>query len=280
MCRKKGSFIMFISSWDEKLELLKEYLKEHDGKYPRQDEVYKNVNIGAWVNTQRTAYNNGQILPDDSRKYASYRLSKERIDKLNSISFSWCLDSVRSDDLWNKNYELLKEYLRFHDGKFPKQTETYKGIRLGSWVAVQRTIYNNGNKCKNGEIRYNSSLLTEERIDKLNEIDFVWVLPVEDKWNTRYNLFVKYLEEHDRKYPKQGEVYENFMIGAWVNVQRTIYNNGTLMDNGSIKYDNLSLSKERLEKLKAIDFKWYSYCKMDYIRTLKSYKKYMLVKRK
>ena len=271
---------MFISNWDEKLELLKEYLKEHDGKYPRQDESYKGVFIGAWVNTQRTAYNRGEILPDGSRKYASFRLSKERIDKLNDMSFLWSIGAVRSDDLWNKNYELLKEYIKEHDGKFPGRSECYKGFKIGNWLIVQKSVYNNGEKCDNDLIRYNTSILTKERIDKLEELNIDWTLPKKEKWNLRYNLLVKYLKEHNGEYPKQNEIYEDFLLGAWVNTQRLILNNGTLMDDGSMQYDQLMLSKEKLEKLNEINFKRYSYNKKEYVQILKSYRKYITIKRK
>ena len=58
-------------------------------------------------------------------------LSKERIEKLNSIScWSWDIQ----EDKWNKNIPLLKKYISQHGNCTIPQSFVVDGIKLGVWV--------------------------------------------------------------------------------------------------------------------------------------------------
>ena len=182
--------------WDKNFNLFEEYLKEHNGKYPTAYEYYKDFNIGKWVISQRSIYNNGEKQDDESFKYDGKILTKDKIDRLNSIDFKWKINC--SDETWNKNYELLKEYLKNHDNNYPSSYEFYKGLNLGQWVGMQRTIYNNGELQEDGTIRYGAkkySIITQERIEKLNEINFEWVV----NKNNYYSKEIKTKEELEKK---------------------------------------------------------------------------------
>lgn len=67
-----------IEEWNYKLELLKEYLKITNGVYPTQDVIYKDVNLGTWVATQRLTYCKGIKQADGSIKYNRHNLSKKK----------------------------------------------------------------------------------------------------------------------------------------------------------------------------------------------------------
>ena len=151
--------------------MLKEYLKEYNGNYPKQNDVYKEENLGAWISIQRAIYNNGEKQEDGSIMYNGNILTQEQVKKLNEINFIW--DYYESN--WNQNYELLKEYLKKHNGNYPKAKEVYQGENLGFWINNQRAVYNNGEKQKDGPIIYSGNILTKEQIKKLNNIGFIWV---------------------------------------------------------------------------------------------------------
>jgi len=134
-----------------------------------------------------------------------------------------------------------------------------KHPQLGNWVHWQRQLYRRNYSL--GE----STSLTEERVQLLNELGFEWTRTRSSKsseqqtlsgressinnnnmkmsrselWNLRYNELLLYKEEHGNcrvpiSYPK---------LGSWVSVQRVQYKKG-------------KLSEERTEKLNEIGFEW------------------------
>lgn len=262
-----------IEEWNYKLELLKEYLKITNGVYPTQDVIYKDVNLGTWVATQRLTYCKGIKQADGSIKYNRHNLSKEKIDKLNEIGFNWVVDiSIKNNKSWEEKYELLKEYLIENNGEHPTQTTSYKGVMLGAWICEQRNIYNNGVRNKNGELVYRGTKLTDDRIEKLNNINFEWkasVVEVYDKnWNKKFEILKEYLNDHNGIYPKQKEVYKNVKIGAWVSLQRVIYTLGKVNKDGSFIYHKNVITREQFERLREINFPWFTYTYFDYNRKI------------
>ena len=182
---------------------------------------------------------------------------------------------------WDNTFELLKEYLKENDEIYPKQSEYYKEVALGQWINRQRTIYKNGILQEDGSIKYKTYFLTKERIDKLNEINFEWTNTTYDKnWNNIFENLKEYLKENDGQYPKYNEYYKGIALGQWIITQRAIYYNGTLQEDGSIKYKTYFLTKERIDKLNEINFEWIDYTEKDYFNKIKSNIKKILLKRK
>lgn len=135
-----------------------------------------------------------------------------------------CSDTIlsRNDLKWEVNFVDLKQYTEENKGKFPPYN-----MRLGNWVDKQR-------------IKYRNSLLSNERILKLESIGILWnpIVNVADGWNSHFNEFVQYLENNKGAYPKWST-----SLGKWVGHQR---------DNNN----NSRLSQERIDKLNSIGFKW------------------------
>ena len=74
-----------------------------------------------------------------------------------------------NDNTWNKMYELAKKYYEHYgDLKISRSFKTVngyetdeKGYKLGIWINTQRT-------------NYNKSILSEDKIKKLEEIGMMW----------------------------------------------------------------------------------------------------------
>ena len=128
--------------WMERYQQLKIYYHQHGNcKVPYR---YKeNVPLANWVIKQR-------------QDYKKNKLSQEKIELLNDINFDW----DRHDTRWKEMYDQLKDfYHQHHHSNVPfRYPENYK---LESWVRVQRHDYKRG-------------LLSQERIDLLNELNFDW----------------------------------------------------------------------------------------------------------
>jgi hypothetical protein len=140
--------------WNRFFELLQQYGERHGHVLvPRLCEV---PGLGDWVTDQRRQYkawHQGQPS----------QLTKERREKLQGIGFAW---QVRNRPEWEHRYQELLEYKAKHnDCKVPQH---YKENRaLGKWVAKQREQFK---LLKKGQ----HSFLTPYRLEKLNNIGFVW----------------------------------------------------------------------------------------------------------
>ena len=130
--------------WPEMYGQLIAYKKIHgDCNVPRG--YSDNPKLGTWVKGQRSSKKKG-------------KLSSEKIQKLESIGFSW--DPY--EDAWNQMFQELQEYKRVHDHcNVPaKYTDN---PQLGAWVDGQRQQKRQGK-------------LSSKRIQKLEAIGFQWTL--------------------------------------------------------------------------------------------------------
>ena len=109
-------------------------------------------------------------------------------------------------------YDCLVDFHEEH-GHFivPRKGET---LSLSDWVARQRTEYKNLQAGKKS-----TNVLTEERIETLESIGFVWN-PQDEAWNTRY----KGLNEYSNIYGNVSvKKKDNSTLFKWVHRQREQY---------------------------------------------------------
>lgn len=134
--------------------LLEDYKKTHGHiLVPRLCEV---PGLGDWVTDQRRQYK-------AMKQGQSTQLTKERKAKLESLGFIW---QVRNRPEWDHRYSELLEYREKNgDCKVPQHYKENKA--LGKWVAKQREQFK---LLKQGK----HSFLTEDRLEKLNTVGFVW----------------------------------------------------------------------------------------------------------
>lgn len=155
--------------------------------------------------------------------YKKGQLAKERVNQLNKIDFLW---SIR-DHTWQENYKELVRYWKSHgDAKVPQSYQ--ENPMLGKWVAHQRDAY-----------RHNQ--LTQNQIDLLSQINFIWN-KIESEWQERYQDLIQYRAvKGNTLVPSRYE--QNLRLGKWVSKQRTRFQQG-------------KLSEDRIELLNEIDFAW------------------------
>ncbi len=124
---------------------------------------------------------------------------------------------------WNHRFNQLKRF--FEKQGHSNLSARYKRNKsLGTWVVRQRVIKNT---------------LSEEQVDKLDSLEFVWE-PRTNSWNQNYEKLVEYFEINGNT-----NVPVNFRsdipFGRWVQKQRRIKN---------------SLSESRLKQLDSLNFIW------------------------
>ena len=140
--------------WNRFFSLLEDYKKTHGHiLVPRLCEI---PGLGDWVTDQRRQYK-------AMKQGQTSQLSKERKLKLESLGFIW---QVRNRPEWDQRYSELLEYKEKNgDCKVPQHFKENKA--LGKWVAKQREQFK---LLKHGK----HSFLTEDRLEKLNTVGFVW----------------------------------------------------------------------------------------------------------
>jgi len=257
--------------WNKRLEELKRYKETHGNcDVPRR--YAQNPKLANWVQTQRTQCN---LLLKGGSSY----LTKERIDQLNEIDFDWCVKVVRNnilqvgtlertleridhlneidisskvgtvtnDALWKERYAELVDFKQEH-GHCCVPTTYILNRRLGKWVDTQRRQY----KIWKTE---GESNLTKERRDKLNKIGFVWQagkgghgLPIDRLWKIRVKELKEFKKENKHcRVPKRYP--QNKALARWVQNQRMAFKKWQ-------KKEKSSLTDERVDELKKIDFVW------------------------
>jgi len=234
--------------WEENYEELLEYYYMNDhvnvpGRYPG--------GLGRWVYKQRrdfAARQRGEVT----------RLTTERMVRLSILGMIWNIPEAS----WEEFYQQLVDFKMKH-GHTNVPTDAQDSF--SAWVHNQRS---ENKKFRQGEY----SRMTQERIDKLNELNFEWDYQ-EAVWLERYEELRQYRKEHGDWYdftvillgrirgskthmfslplfsivPKT--YASNPFLGRWVGQQREQYKK---FQDGKAA----SITPERIKLLNEIEFVW------------------------
>jgi hypothetical protein len=138
--------------------------------------------------------------------------------KLKKSLFDPTID--KTSNIWDLSFLKLKNWL-----KTKKDYPTQDGNKeLYHWIAMQRYLKKNGS-------------LNNERIRKLNSINFVWDMQ-EWKWNSMYSQLVEYAKEN--VFEPYKEI--NPELAKWYKTQITLLKSDTL-------------TEDKIFKIKAVVFK-------------------------
>ncbi|MEQ6120675.1 Helicase associated domain protein [Reichenbachiella sp. MALMAid0571] len=189
---------------------------------------YENPALYKWYRKQKI-FNANETIPEDHRK------------KLEKVGFYFGDGhEIRWAKIWEENFDLLNAYFEeYGDSDVPhtrnKQDTFYS---LGNWVAIQKTYFNNG-------------VLSDYKIEKLNDLDFIWSKdiefnPINKTWMTRYEELKLWTVKHgDAHVPQTNDDGTQNKLGRWLNDQRQLKRKGRIKSDGSIRY----LEQEREDLL-------------------------------
>jgi hypothetical protein len=187
--------------------LLKFYKREGHCLVPTNHIEIK-FELGAWCILQRTIKNTLKPL---------------RQKRLNEINFIW--DSRK--EKWEMGFDaLLKFYKREGHCLVPKNhfEDDYK---LGVWIE---------------NIRSKKLKLSKQRIQRLNEINFIWDARKE-KWEVGFDSLLKFHKREGHCLVPVNHIEDGFKLGRWVDRQRV---------------EKINLSQSRMKKLATLNFSWNS----------------------
>lgn len=213
--------------WDERYEQLQDFLRTHHCfPYDKDfdDCTDKEPRLYWWCENQKKAMKLWKSGQPSS-------MTTEREHKLSQLGFCWNADEVS----WNNRYQELREYRAEHgDCLVPAN---YANASLAKWVGQQRFQYKLFTEGKPGGI-------AQERIDLLNELDFVWNT-FDAIWSTRYEELRQYHEQHGNcRVPF--EYHENPALASWVVEQRRTYKQSA----------RDGMPQDRINQLEELGFEW------------------------
>ncbi len=151
----------FSENWDEKFGELQAF-KDHYGHCSVPSRWPENKQLGMWVSTQRLLARGG-------------KLRRERTERLSDLGFIW--DPFEA--YWEEMFSALVKYQSSY-GNCNVPAEAREHRELGKWVNRQRMLYRRGS-------------LTPSRINRFNQIGFVWK-PVEAFWEEMFAALTRYKE--------------------------------------------------------------------------------------
>jgi len=252
--------------WDRLVDALKEYKSIYGdtlvpATYP------DNPPLGNWVDNTRQNYRQRLEAEAQGEKDSPFHriLADEKIEQLDSVGFVW----HPYDQAWNNRYEELKAYLADNGNtlvpiNYPENTQ------LGHWVLKQRRNYkvaHLGVKRK----EFNETALTPDRIQKLNDIGFIWDVH-EAHWLERFEDLKEYKANHGDTLVPMSYTAQPF-LARWVDKQRIDYrrymarkkleeeleNKNTADGELEEKWKKLKptgMTEERMRLLEEEDFIW------------------------
>jgi superfamily II DNA or RNA helicase len=204
----------FEDAWQEFYTKIQEEIRHNDNTLPK---VFTDKKISNWITRQRKLFTNNQ-LPEHRIKL---------LEELNG--WSWDYEKVKQSN-WDEMFNILCIYVHETGDARVRDKSTFRGVKLGTWVAVQRRRNAEGTITEN----------QRKRLEALNR--WSWN-PIEDDWHETYQALISFLETNGHIRPSRRNPDES-ELSQWIGVQRT-------------SYKNQKISQERITLLESIpDWTW------------------------
>ena len=161
-----------------------------------------------------------RMIPCTETEQSKYHDAFHIIDELLNVRtlFGTLADSLNVS--WNTYYIEAKKYFEQNANlKVPKKYVTEQGLNLGMWLATQRRVYA-------GKV---VGILTEEQIQKLEDIGMDWENSLEQKFKEGFAALVTYQNAYGNTDVNINyRTEEGYALGRWVSNIRTAYKKGKL----------------------------------------------------
>ena len=205
--------------WQEKYEVVKEYLLQHNGEKLDPEVEYKDIKIIEWIRQQRNFIQNG-VFDDD------------RVKLFNALDWQSVLDNLVSH--WDIMYEAAVKFYseNGYDAKIEKGI-IVDGTELFNWIYSEKKIVNGNSKVKR----------TPEQLEKLKAIGIEPQITdrFEKQWFARYEELKAFIEEHGCLPMTRKEKGAENSTAVWLNSQKKKYRQGQLSEERADKLRKLGI---------------------------------------
>ena len=188
----------FEDAWREFFNQLKLMSLETIGGIPN---TLSNKQISGWITRQR-------------KLYKQQKLSTSRIAELESLKgWIWLNEEIK-DDKWTEMYEHLVQFTIEQGHARVRDKAVINGIKLGTWVAVQRR-------------RYFLKTMSIDQVKLLESLSRWSWNPIDDDWNDSYTQLQQFALTNPGRFPQRRNEGED-ELAQWVGVQRSAYKAGKI----------------------------------------------------
>ena len=203
-------------SFEEMIKLIKEYIEITGKTYEeiKQKEEYEGIKIGYWKINRRKDYKHG-------------KLSKEKEDILRELGETFEIKENLSFEVMIK---LIKEYMEITGKRYEqiKQSDEYKGIKIGRWK----------DKCRQD---YRKEKLSKEKEMILRSLGETFKIRENLSFEEMIEIIKEYMEITGKTYEeiKQNDEYKEIKIGQWKSSRRYDYKRGKLSEEEEMMLINI-----------------------------------------
>ena len=200
-------------SWSHMYKLAADYFEKYGNLTIPTSYVTENgENLGAWIAENRD-------------NYEIKNLSKDQVEKLETIGMAWSL----AENEWNEKYEMVKEYyLKYGNLSTRRNSNPPLSPNLLNWLSWQRKYYQ-------------MNMLSESKTKKLESIGMNWNVSGKH-WYDMYKLAREYrLKYGNLLISKEYITEDNKNLGMWIFIQRNSYVRGMLPDDKKKMLDALGI---------------------------------------
>ncbi len=212
--------------WEKKKNILFEFCDLHN-RYPKRDEIYKDIQIGYWLYSQLANIYDGYVIHENYYKLSENIHVKKRIDNY----------MINKQKIKTNYYDLFMDYCNNPTYTVPPPHKyKYKNMNIGKWY--ERTKIQIYNKNNIDLELYNKISIIHPNIKK----------NIDDYINFKNGIGVidniQLLREFTEKYgrvPQLRESYVNNSFGKWYSrSKQNVYKNNIINQE---LYDKLSINE-------------------------------------
>ena len=183
----------FGDAWNQTLRRLETIAAKSPSGLPKS---FPDRYLSGWITSQR-------------KLYAAKELTKEKIAKLEKLKgWQWSNEEIKNDQ-WIEMYSHLKRFAKENGHARVKDKSKFDGIKLGTWVAVQRR-------------RYADKIIDKHQIALLEKLKKWSWDPIEDDWKESHQEFIAFVNKNIGKRPR-AHIPEEYELAQWVGVQRSAF---------------------------------------------------------
>jgi superfamily II DNA or RNA helicase len=198
-----------VYSWEEKLEMVEEYIETNDKLPP-----YDITKLGRWISSQKKSYlNNDAIMKTENIR----KQWEEFIEKYSQYFKT-------NEDKWKDNLKMLYDYVEQYN-KLPSGENKNKEIKsLGKWVGEQKLNYK-GRENRQGLINKNKEIgLLWQQF--MNKCEYLFKTN-EELWKDTLELAEKYIIENKKTPSLSDKNNETKKLAKWLYHQNENYKTNT-----------------------------------------------------
>jgi superfamily II DNA or RNA helicase len=195
-----------VMTWEEKLEMVEEYINEND-KLPCSKNKDKYISsLGHFLANHIHYYRNkiNKMVND-----YCYQRFTEFITKYQDLFLS-------NTEIWYYNFKEIKNYIHTFKKKPSLYDSNISIAKLARWINTQQNTFKNNTKAfKNADIKSEWHKFLEEYKQ--------YFLTEEDKWNNNLANVMQYIQIHKKRPSSHSDDNELQYLSRWIQLQQKNY---------------------------------------------------------